>query len=68
MIVGVGIILGSWLSTAVVGEWASSSGEMDYVKLFSVPMYASLACFALLLILYPLRSPKRGDDASILSQ
>ena len=68
VIVGVGIILGSWVSTAVVGEWASSSGEMDYVKLFSVPMYASLACLVLLLLLYPSRSPKRGDDSSVLSQ
>jgi hypothetical protein len=26
---------------------------MDYTKLFSVPMYMALACFVLLLLLYP---------------
>ncbi len=68
VIVGVGIIVGSWVSTAVVGEWATSAeGVMDYVKLFSVPMYASLACFVALLLLYPSRSPKRGDAAPNLS-
>ena len=63
--VGIGIILGSWLSTAVVGEWAvGSDGLMDYTKLFSVPMYASLACLVLLFVFYPARSPRRGDEVA----
>ncbi len=64
VIVGIGIIVGSWVSTAVVGKWAEiEPGVMDYTKLFSVPMYASLACLALLLVFYPARSPRRGDVA-----
>ncbi|MEM8713658.1 MAG: MFS transporter, partial [Planctomycetota bacterium] len=63
VIVGVGIIVGSWVSTAVVGAWAQDAdGVMDYTKLFSAPMYASLACLAVLLVFYPSRSPRRGDD------
>ena len=68
VIVGIGIIVGSWVSTAVVGEWATQpEGGMDYVKLFSVPMYASLACFVALLLFYPSRSLKRGDAPATLS-
>ena len=37
---------------------------MDYTRLFSVPMWAALACLALLLAFYPNRSPRRGDVAS----
>ncbi|MFT5734871.1 MAG: nucleoside transporter [Planctomycetota bacterium] len=68
VIVGVGIILGSWIATAKVGVWAmGEDGVMDYTKLFSVPMYASLACLVALLVLYPSRSPKRGDSGAALS-
>ncbi|HUR27812.1 MAG TPA: MFS transporter, partial [Planctomycetota bacterium] len=63
VIVGVGIIVGSWIATSVVAKWATSSGTdhsdgggaMDYRRLFSVPMYAALACLALLLVFYPAR-------------
>ena len=64
VIVGIGIIVGSYLSTAVIGAWATGDdGVMDYTKLFGVPMYASLACLAVLLALYPSRSPGRGEVA-----
>ncbi len=55
VIVGIGIIVGSWISTSVVGKWAmdEATGQMDYRRLFSVPMWAALACFAILLLLYP---------------
>jgi len=57
VIVGVGIILGSWISTALVGAWAMGEDEvMDYTKLFSVPMYASVACLLALLAFYPAKS------------
>ncbi|MCP3915129.1 MAG: nucleoside permease [bacterium] len=67
VIVGVGIILGSWISTALVGKHAQyetgevdAAGEaimaMDYTKLFSAPMYGALAVLLLLLVLYPSRS------------
>lgn len=47
-----------------MGAWATGPDKvMDYTKLFSVPMYASLACLAVLLLLYPSRSPRRGELA-----
>ncbi|MEZ5978665.1 MAG: MFS transporter [Planctomycetota bacterium] len=53
VIVGVGIIVGSWVATSVVGAWAKrADGSMDYTKLFSAPMWAALACLVLLLVLY----------------
>jgi MFS family permease len=53
VIVGVGIIAGSWIATSVVPRWAAAGGAMDYTRLFSVPMWASLACLAGLLAFYP---------------
>jgi len=53
VIVGVGIIVGSMFATALVGEWASMSGSMDFVKLFSVPMWMAIGCLALMLAFYP---------------
>ncbi len=61
VIIGIGIIVGSWIATAVVGAWATENDVKDFPKLFSVPMYASLACLAILLVFYPSRSPKRGE-------
>ncbi len=52
VIIGVGIIVGS-LVAGWVAEWASRDGAMDYTRLFSVPMYASLACLLALLLFYP---------------
>ena len=53
VIVGIGIIVGSWISTSVIGEWAREGEVMNYSRLFSVPMWAALVCFLLLLVLYP---------------
>ncbi len=59
VIIGVGIIVGSWISTSVVGAWAMGPDDvMDYTKLFSIPMWASLVCLAILLVFYPPRSRK----------
>lgn len=55
VIVGVGIIAGSQVASFVAEE-ASAGGTMDYRALFSVPMWASLACLAILLLFYPSRS------------
>ncbi|MFT7461929.1 MAG: nucleoside transporter [Pseudohongiellaceae bacterium] len=53
VIVGVGIIVGSKVA-GWVNDWAvDASGEVDYQQLFSVPMWASFACLALLLVFYP---------------
>ena len=58
VIFGVGIIVGSKFATEI-GKWATSQdGDMDFTKLFSVPMWMALACFVLLLALYPKSSPQ----------
>lgn len=49
VIIGLGIIVGSWFATSVVGEWAAG----DWTKLFSIPMWMALVCFAALMIYYP---------------
>jgi len=51
--VGLGLIAGSWIATSIIGGWASEGGTMDYRKLFSVPMWAALACLLALLVFYP---------------
>ncbi len=63
VIVGIGIIVGSLIAIYIVGEWASTPDGMNYTKLFSVPMWASLACLAILLAFYPggKRQPKHPD-------
>jgi MFS family permease len=56
VIVGIGIIAGSLFATSVVAKYASAgleAGQMDYVKLFSVPMYMAVACFVVMLLFYP---------------
>ncbi len=49
--IGLGIVVGSWFATSVVGEWAGG----DYRKLFSIPMWMALACLLILLAAYPSR-------------
>jgi MFS family permease len=66
VIVGVGIIVGSFVATSVVANWATDSGRlpMDYRRLFTVPMWAALACLALLIVFYPARKAVRGAEVS----
>jgi len=53
VIIGVGVIVGSKLA-GKVEHWATpEGGALDYARLFSVPMWASLVCLALLLLAYP---------------
>ena len=59
VIVGIGVIVGSWISS-VVANWATGGApRLDYTNrehtmaLFSVPMWASLACFVLVALFYP---------------
>lgn len=61
VIIGIGVIVGSKIA-GWVADWASESGEMDFTRLFGIPMWAALACFLLLVIFYPSRSPRRGDQ------
>jgi len=53
VIVGIGIIVGSWFATSIAGEWASTEAGMDYTRLFSIPMWIAVACFAVLVVFYP---------------
>jgi len=48
VIVGIGVIVGS-KAAGWVAEWAGD----DFGKLFSVPMWGSLACLVILLLAYP---------------
>ncbi len=54
VIIGFGTIVGSKVA-GWVAEWASGGGAMDYTRLFSVPMWASMVCLLLLLTVYPSR-------------
>jgi nucleoside transporter len=60
VIVGVGVIVGSLLA-GEVAKWAklpdSDGGGLDYARLFSVPMWASIVCFSLLIAFYPYQAP-----------
>ncbi|MBL8860009.1 MAG: MFS transporter [Planctomycetes bacterium] len=59
VIVGVGIIVGSKLSVVIADYAQGAATELDYKNatqthdLFMVPMWASLACFVLVLVFYP---------------
>ncbi len=63
VIIGIGIIVGSKIATSVK-SWATNEvadvtaegglrSVTDYTQLFSVPMWASLACLLILLAFYP---------------
>ena len=57
VIVGIGIVVGSYVA-GLIGDVATvtavdGSTSMDWSTLFSVPMYASVVCLALLLAFYP---------------
>ncbi|PIE21835.1 MAG: hypothetical protein CSA62_15455 [Planctomycetota bacterium] len=59
VIIGIGIIVGSMIAGSVA-EWAkTASGATDYRALFSVPMWAALACLLILLLAYPKASKQR---------
>jgi nucleoside transporter len=58
VIVGIGIIVGSWFAIYVVGQWATVDGKTNYTKLFSIPMWMSLACLVALLACY--RKPAKA--------
>jgi MFS family permease len=53
VIVGVGIIVGSKIATGVADWVKDDGGAINYQQLFSVPMWASLACLVILLVFYP---------------
>ncbi len=60
VIVGIGIIVGSFIATGVA-KWATAEGaeQPDYTQLFQVPLFASIACLLALLVFYPARDGKQ---------
>jgi hypothetical protein len=65
VIVGIGVIAGSWISS-VVAVWAQGgadkllySDRAQTAVLFSVPMWASLGCLLLIALFYPARTTKQ---------
>ena len=56
VIVGIGIIVGSYFATGVVGTWATVDGAMDFVRLFSFPMWMAVGCLVIMLVAYPNRA------------
>ncbi|GAB5496961.1 MAG: MFS transporter [Phycisphaerales bacterium] len=71
VIVGVGIIVGSWFATSFVGSWATEvvgvndAGEqitqMNYKKLFSVPLWISVFYLINLIVFYPTRKRSAAE-------
>ena len=55
VIVGIGIIVGSLIAGWVAG-WATVDDQMQYDKLFSLPMWGALGCLAVFLLCYPSKS------------
>jgi MFS family permease len=55
VIVGIGIIVGSLIAGRVAG-WATVDGEMQFDKLFNIPMWGALACLFLMIFFYPNKS------------
>lgn len=65
VIVGIGVIVGSWISSkvALIAQGASETlvyaDRAQTAVLFGVPMWASLACLVLVVLFYPSTSAKR---------
>jgi len=59
VIIGVGVIVGS-LVASKAATWAGQGTDagIDYPKLFTLPMWASVASLLLLIFFYPKRSPR----------
>lgn len=68
VIVGIGVIVGSLVSTSIANWAQGDAAKLDYADraqtqhLFAVPMWASLAVFVLLIVFYPgeKRAPARA--------
>jgi nucleoside transporter len=81
VIVGIGIVVGSWFAAQIVDPWAKSkiglgdgiafdaipaAQKHDYfAALFSIPMWISLGCLLVLLLAYPAR---RTAPAAAMSE
>ena len=61
VIVGIGIIVGSKVA-GYVAEISTVNEVMNYQKLFSVPMWAALACLVIMQLCYPNKPPATDAD------
>ena len=61
VIVGIGIIVGSKVA-GYVAEISTVNEVMNYQKLFSVPMWAALACLVIMQLCYPNKPPATATD------
>lgn len=61
VIVGIGIIVGSKIA-GYVAEISTVNEVMNYQKLFSVPMWAALACLVIMQLCYPNKPPATAAD------
>lgn len=52
VIIGIGIIVGSKFA-GWVADWATVNDQLNFTKLFSVPMWIALGCLAALIVAYP---------------
>lgn len=61
VIIGIGIIVGSWFATSIVGRYAAlPDGGTDWTRLFSVPMWMAIGCLIVLVVFYPRRAKPAG--------
>ena len=61
VIIGIGIIVGSYFATGVIGNWAAipeaDGGSMDYFRNSSAfPMWMAVGCLVIMLVAYPRHS------------
>jgi nucleoside transporter len=64
VIVGIGVIVGSKVA-GWAADWATDTdGVLDYTRLFSIPMWASVACLLALIAFYPATTvPAQRSDS-----
>lgn len=65
VIVGIGIIVGSLIAGWVAG-WATIDGQMQYDKLFQLPMWGALICLFVFLFAYPNKSKAISKEYTTL--
>jgi nucleoside transporter len=56
IIVGIGIVVGSYVAAKIGTIYTSEEGVKDWQGLFTIPMYAAVVCLALLAAFYPGKS------------
>ena len=55
--------MGSYFATGVIGQWATVDGEIDFVRLFSFPMWMAIGSLLVMLVAYPNRAIPLGASA-----